>query len=401
MSLSQAWFLRGSVRYTFPVFLGVLGVNVVAGGGWRYEWLWAMRAPMNTFDLLGTFAAAAVAYDVSAMARPVTRAVGGNTRRAWAPAVALALTQIAALVVAVALVETVAVLMLQPEATGHFDPWVFPEVLAAASATAGLGLLIGYHSSGIAAPLLAAGLTYLLSLVGGAYSMLGLLGVASASSSLVGLHRDSAIAGTAICLNLAVGALTLAAAPYFYADRRRRRALITLTIILTVIFATLNRAQAQRAGEFVPNGRDAVVCAGTNVQMCGPGSLSRYIGDVGFALSDASSRLSGSGLPLATRYTLVLPGEVPVVDGGSAVPVSLAPAQFYGSKNRAVAGILAQPRLCADVVSGGPNTTLILDAQEVLAEWLGDELRGDRAVPAPPSVVQAAEVVATCGAGQS
>lgn len=387
------WFRSGTGRYAALVILAVQAFGVLSSGpAWQFEWELGLRNTVRTFPLVCAVLAGVAAHDAYRMVNPaVDHARYGRFRwRRTLAALAVAETLWALLAVSASQVAT-ALWLLRSDAIGTPDLWLAAETFAALLAASGLGVLSGVVIRGPAAPAVAAVVTFAVKALSLPLGLGSLFAPAGLVSSAVGVTRADDSALYAIAINLAVGALLLAAAlrgPRTTAGWITGLVTAAVAVVVVVAYPTPKDSYVTTTG-----GLSCVQRA--EVRVCGPSSAGAFLVESAEALAGGRQTLGSSGLPLPTDFELAVPGQPLAYDRPIAF---LAPVDLRTSRRAAaVAQALALPRVCPSLVEGGPDTTQLLDLQAVVQDWMRATLtQGQVGEQAPTPVREAYAGLVAC-----
>lgn len=394
MTSMLVWSRRSLAIWMAPFLLAALVYGAWSRDGWQYEWLWGMRAVLLTAPIVSPLVAGAVAFDVVRRWNPVLEALGPSTRRWRLATLSLVAAHVlwAMLCVGVAWIIAGTRLILNPS-MWQPDPLLPLEVLASVTAAAMVGLLVGRRVTNLAAPPLAAVIVFGIESLTIPYGLMSLFSPTALVDSAVGLERNPASAGLAIALNVSVAVICATIA--LRGNRRTRRwwAVCLAAVVAFVAVAVVERTSPPL--EFQPTSGPRLCLQEAEVEVCGPRNVRSLLATLGNSIDAALTSLSASQLPLPRRFVLGVPGTVPPVSDNRAV-ASVSPAQLReGARTSTLARILAQPRFCSQYVDPSPETTALLDRQQLVSTWLQRALEGGDQ-PAPMDVRRAYDDLLSC-----
>lgn len=374
MMITAVWAYRGLAVRIAPVLIGILMFGAWSRNGWQYEWLWGMRGVLAIMPLVAPLVAAGVAFDMRRW-EPLIATLGPSTQRWRAALLALPVAHVIVAFGGVCVVWiTVAVRLAAHEALWQLDPWLPMEVLAALSAAAGIGLILGRYVRNLLAAPLAAILVFALEALAAPYGMSSLFAPMALVDSAVGLERDPRAAGLSIALNLAASLWCGAVA--LRSSEAPRMSTISVALSSTLLVAVIVAPASWAPLEYRASTDSTICVRDGKVQTCGPRSVRPLLRDLSLGLDDASTKLGSSGLPLPQTFFLAIPGVVgPERSEGTVAAV--APVDLAGvNRTTALARILATPRVCPQFMDPDQDTVPLLDRQERVQRWIAGALRG-------------------------
>jgi hypothetical protein len=393
VTVLRIWMRRSLALRLAPFVIGVLAYGAWSRPGWQYEWLWGTRATVAILALIAPLVAAAVAFDVVRQWEPLATAIGSNTRRWRGVSLALVGAHVIVMFSCFGLIlMAAAVRLASNDAIGRLDPWVPIEVLAALAAAGGVGLVVGMHVRNLAAPPVAAVAVFVVESLALPFGLIALFMPTPLVSSAIGLTRDPRAAVMAIALNAAVAALCVVVAVRGAGATRNWTAALTVAVAGVVALVAVPASATPL--EFRTKAGAQVCVREADVSVCGPRDARRFLSDLGIGLSQSLRQLEASGLPLARSYVLGLPGEQPPTDR----PVAFAsPARLKDHRREGtLVAILAQPRVCPQLLQPDRHTLPLLDRQEQVALWLQAALDSNAVVEAPSEIKGAYEDLRLC-----
>lgn len=386
------WFRSGTGRYAALVILAVQAFGVLSSGpAWQFEWELGLRNTVRTFPLVCAVLAGVAAHDTYRMVNPaVDHARYGRFRwRRTLAALAVAQTLWAFLAVSASQVAT-ALWLLRSDAIGSADRWLPAETFVALLAASSLGVLWGVVIRGPAAPAVAAVVSFAIQALALPLGLSNLFAPPGLVSPAVGVTRADDSALYVIALNLAVGALLLAAA----LRGPRTTAGWTAGLVIAAVAVVAVVAYPTPKDKYVTTAEGSSCVQRAEVRVCGPSSAGNFLVESAEALAGGRQTLASSGLPLPTDFELAVPGQLLPNDRPIAF---LAPVDLRTSRRAAaVAQALALPRVCPSL-QGGPDTTQLLDLQATVQDWMRATLtQGQVGEQAPTPVRDAYAGLVAC-----
>lgn len=394
MIVLRVWMRRALALVLAPLVVGALAFGAWSRDGWQFESLWGLRAVVLLMPLVSPVIAAGVAFDVARRWGPLVTTLGPSTARWRRATLALMAAHLGWTFAAVCVVwAVVGVRLVIDRAIWQADPWLPVEVLAALGAAAAVGLLVGSLVKSLAAPPLAAVLVFAVEALAGPYGFMSLFSPMAVVDSVVGLERSPVAAGWAIALNLAV--LVCCCLVALRGPTSSRVWIAQMTVACVVLGGVLLGHARSSPLDFRASTRPRA-CARTDaVEVCGPGNAKPFLGELAVDLASATRRLADSGLPLPHKFVLGVPGEQPAVTSAASV-VHASPAGLTRMRRTAtLAGVLALPHVCPQLLDAGPDTTPLLDREAQVSAWIREALQGGVG-PAPQGVVDAYRDLASC-----
>ena len=262
------------------------------------------------------------------------------------------------------------------------------------AAAAAVGVVTGRLVKGVAAAVVAAGVTLVAGPLLAGQNVMAFQ-VATSSGTMIGLDRSptKAVLGLVLHAAILVGCLGASQLVGRGASRKWISASIVIPVVPAIILAAV---VPQTRDESVPT-RSTISCFGNAPSVCGPVDAELLLTAAQRDLAEAGSRLAGSGLALPERYYVVRgPAATEYADRGAILsydPSGLTNGHLTAG---AIAATMSTPRLCGAYFDSR-TAPEYLELVEVVRIWMDGALSGADAVsPAPASVRNAYDRLRSC-----
>lgn len=392
----RLWFVRAHGPVLCAVLTAVSLAVILSNVGWELQWFWATSRAMTPTIVVAPVLAGATAFLVQRYLSPSARILTAAAPRGAAGVLVLTAAPWSAALVAIT-VGFAYVAMRTTPVVGGFDvpAWLVVHGIAALTAAALFGLVVGVWVPSLAAGPLAAIVAYVLPILAIPLGVEGLMAAGGASGPAFGMEPDPGVHATMVLLNLALGLLCAVVAVARLRPVRRRwwYAAGALAVVVLVAAGSL-AAMDPRLTKLRPTGA-APVCVGDGTRVCGPADARPILEIAQRDIATARDVLAGRGLEATDRYAYYPPPDA--VGTGVGLLVAEPSAVRDGHLGRwDLAVTIATPSACPEYFADLPPEEL-LDAQARLASWVSDALER-QAAPAGADVLATYEALRTCDA---
>jgi hypothetical protein len=393
------WVRRGSVTLAIPALIGAGLVVLMSRRGWWWDPGWAYSHASTPVILIAPLLAGLVAFDRSRPGGQVLALLAANSpRERSATAVPPTAGWLAALATCAALAGGVAVALIARSTGALPSGWLLLEVVTALAAAAAVGWATGRLLPNRAAGPVAALGVYLLGSQARSWGLAGLFAPGGATGMLAGVERNPTVSLTLVSLHVVIAAAgAMVGLTALHQSRRRLlvRAAVAAAVLLIAVGASSTLVKGQAPYRF---SSAAPVCVGSTPRVCGPASAQRLLTVSAQRLSEESSLLSGSGIPLQQEYRLAI-GPTALSDAADAGAglLTVTPEEFVDGRPSVddLAATVSRPRMCPQYVAAQPPVVL-LEAQQRVQAWVVGTDGAATSQPAPTDVVAAYHRLVTC-----
>lgn len=386
------WLRRGSGLFTLAALLAFILTFLWQRTGWSLDAGWGSRYIGVATPVTAPAVAAVTAYDYARrwqLGFDDIGRVGQRRLAALLPAAAMLVSVLVAVAVATAAVVLV---VARNEGMAGIDAWYWPEMIAVYAAATAVGVATGQLVSGLSAPVLA-GIIVMVGMLVTPRSGLSLFTVAPLDGTSMGLEVVPGAAACRVAAHLGVVLLAWA----LVLNRRvgsPRRVLVCIAAGVPLVLALAGQVLTASPTGLYRSDRDTSFCIGSAPTVCGPQRGQQILTRMQQAMADGVADLSGSGLPVPTKFTYGRLGT-----GWSAMTTQLdlnveslaEPDQLRFE----VAGNLARPRACAALYTG-VDPEGVLPAIDRVQQWIVSRLEHPSGAPAPASIRADYEQISTC-----
>lgn len=396
LRLAAPMLKLATVRIT-PLVVVMFVVAARATGPWQAEWRASCWHLLFVSPLVVTILAGCAAWDGARIWRPTQVSLGDSISRRWSvPLLVVAAALAVGLVGALGGLAQIA-LASESRLSGRVDVLFAVELAAGLAAAAGIGVALGARTRSPFAPAYAMGVVYGSYAVGSSLGLYHLAGTATVQGSLFALERDTWLALLSVLGNSIVAVVGVIAAVGSQ-PRRTLRVVTPLAVILVLALAAVARDRERSVGEFA-RGDERSVCVGQQPTVCGPAVERATLEGFATLLSEATVRVTASGLPMPRRVNVLAPGEVPPPNSHGTW-VYLSAAELRDERSTLVAAVIASPTPCADFLVPTERTASLLDSQYAVGQWVQTHLDRATVPQAPPPIQAMYHDLASCRAVQ-